>query len=188
MEAQTKAPLAKGGCLGTAEAGGFCRVAGVHIGLYFRKVPTVNPSVTPPACQLPLAREPLGCSDEAPLVKGGCLGLPRRGDSPGWQVSTLVCTLGKCRLCDPSVTPPACQLPLAREPFCARYLWLGKIPLCQRRKFFLGGQAQKNLLGHRKIRPVQGRSELFFGGLYGRHQTGSRQLCGKSKAGAGNKG
>ena len=41
----------------------------------------MNPSVTPTACQLPLAREPLGCSDEAPLVKGGCLGLPRRGDS-----------------------------------------------------------------------------------------------------------
>ena len=34
-------------------------MAGVHIGLYFRKVPTVNPSVTPPACQLPFAREPL---------------------------------------------------------------------------------------------------------------------------------
>ena len=47
--------------------------------------------------------------------------MPRRGDSAGWQVSALVCTLGKCRLCDPSVTPPACQLPLAREPFCARY-------------------------------------------------------------------
>ena len=42
VEAQTKAPLAKGGCLGTAEAGGFPRVAGVHIGLYFRKVPTVR--------------------------------------------------------------------------------------------------------------------------------------------------
>ena len=37
VEAQTKAPLAKGGCLGTAEAGGFPRVAGVHIGLYFRR-------------------------------------------------------------------------------------------------------------------------------------------------------
>ena len=46
----------------------------------------------------------------------------------------------------------------------ARYLWLGKIPLCQRKKLFLGGQAQKNLLGHRKILPVQGRAELFFGG------------------------
>ena len=30
-----------------------------HIGLYFQKVPSVNPSVTPPACQLPLTREPL---------------------------------------------------------------------------------------------------------------------------------
>ena len=44
-DARTKAPLAKGGCLGTAEAGGFRRLAGFHIGLYFEKVPAVNPSV-----------------------------------------------------------------------------------------------------------------------------------------------
>ena len=31
-----------------------------HIGWYFEEVPTVNPSVTPPACQLPFAREPCG--------------------------------------------------------------------------------------------------------------------------------
>ena len=30
-----------------------------HIGLCFGEVPAVNPSVTPTACQLPLAREPL---------------------------------------------------------------------------------------------------------------------------------
>ena len=35
VDAQTKAPLVKGGCLGTAEAGGFRRLAGFHIGLYF---------------------------------------------------------------------------------------------------------------------------------------------------------
>ena len=29
-----------------------------HIGLFFGEVPAVNPSVTPTACQLPLAREP----------------------------------------------------------------------------------------------------------------------------------
>ena len=45
----------------------------------FGEAPTVNPSVTPPACQLPLAREPLGCSDEAPLAKGGCLGTAEAG-------------------------------------------------------------------------------------------------------------
>ena len=59
---RTKAPLAKGGCLGTAEAGGFRRQSlrnflpnhsslftkkpsPFHIGLYFEEVPTVNPSV-----------------------------------------------------------------------------------------------------------------------------------------------
>ncbi len=31
-----------------------------HIGLYLRKVPTVNPSVAAAPCQLPLTREPLG--------------------------------------------------------------------------------------------------------------------------------
>ena len=34
------------------------RLAGFHIGLYFQKVPTVNPSVTAAPCQLPFAREP----------------------------------------------------------------------------------------------------------------------------------
>ena len=38
-EAQTKAPLVKGGCLGTAEAGGFRRLAGVHIGWCFCESP-----------------------------------------------------------------------------------------------------------------------------------------------------
>src|SRR5699024_10251366 len=77
-----------GGWFGEAKPGGFPRVAGFHIGLYLRKVPTVNPSVTAAPCQLPLAREPLGCSDEAPLAKGGCLGLPRRGDSAGKACGT----------------------------------------------------------------------------------------------------
>ncbi len=62
MDAQTKAPLAKGGWFGEAKSGGFRRLAGFHIGLYFKRVPAVNPSVTPPACQLPLAREPLVCT------------------------------------------------------------------------------------------------------------------------------
>ena len=35
------------------------RLAGFHMGLYFEKVPTVNPSVTATPCQLPLTREPL---------------------------------------------------------------------------------------------------------------------------------
>ena len=45
------------------------------MGLYFQEVPTVNPSVTATPCQLPLAREPLGCSDEAPLA---IVGVPRQ--------------------------------------------------------------------------------------------------------------
>ena len=49
------------------------------MGWYFGGVPTVNPSVTAAPCQLPLAREPLGCSDEAPLAKGGCLGNAEAG-------------------------------------------------------------------------------------------------------------
>ena len=52
-----KAPLAKGGCLGLPRRGDK-RPAGFHIGLYFQKVPTVNPSVTAAPCQLPFAREP----------------------------------------------------------------------------------------------------------------------------------
>ena len=76
---RTKAPLAKGGWFGEAKPGGFPRLAGFHIGLYFQEVPTVNPSVTATPCQLPLAREPLGCSDEAPLAKGGWFGEAKPG-------------------------------------------------------------------------------------------------------------
>ena len=41
-----------------------------------------NPSVTATPCQLPLAREPLGCSDEAPLAKGGWFGEAKPGGFP----------------------------------------------------------------------------------------------------------
>ena len=57
---RTKAPLAKGGWFGEAKPGGFPRLAGFHIGLYFQEVPPVNPPVTATPCQLPLAREPCG--------------------------------------------------------------------------------------------------------------------------------
>ena len=60
MDAQPKAPLAKGGWFGEAKPGGFPRLAGFHIGLYFQEVPPVNPSVTATPCQPPLAREPCG--------------------------------------------------------------------------------------------------------------------------------
>ena len=133
--AATKPPLSKGGasaCRGggipQAKPGNFLpityslftkKLSLFHIGLYFEEVPTVNPSVTPPACQLPFAREPRAVPAanthgnlqqivtappmpgnvtgwksrhraKAPLAKGGCLGLPRRGDSPGeaWELLT----------------------------------------------------------------------------------------------------
>ena len=48
----------------------------------------MNPSVTAAPCQLPLAREPLGCSDEAPLAIVGVVwrsqtgGIPQAGRFP----------------------------------------------------------------------------------------------------------
>ena len=52
-----------------------------HMGLCLWEVPTVNPSVTPPACQLPLAREPFclryryraerGAKTAAPCIDSG---------------------------------------------------------------------------------------------------------------------
>ena len=53
-----KAPLAKGGWFCLWQNRGDKRLTGLHMGLYFLKVPTVNPSVTAAPCQLPLAREP----------------------------------------------------------------------------------------------------------------------------------
>ena len=119
--------LAKGGWFCLRQNRGDKRLAGFHMGLFFQEVPTVNPSVTATPCQLPLAREPravpadnfarwlsanryfpdppgivsavvVEAQTKAPLAKGGCLGLPRRGDSAGWQVSTWVCSIGKCQL------------------------------------------------------------------------------------------
>ena len=58
--AATKPPWPLWGWFGEAKPGGFPRLAGFHIGLYFQEVPTVNPSVTATPCQLPLAREPCG--------------------------------------------------------------------------------------------------------------------------------
>ena len=69
-----------------AKPGGFRRLAGFHIGLYFWEsaccgIPQSRrrPPGAPRPCQLPLTREPLGCSDEAPLAKGGCLGSAEAG-------------------------------------------------------------------------------------------------------------
>ena len=64
-----KAPLAKGGCLGTAEAGGFRRLAGFHIGLYFWESACCGiPQSRLTPCQLPLAREPLGGVQKVPQI------------------------------------------------------------------------------------------------------------------------
>ena len=60
-EAQPKAPLAKGGWFGEAKPGGFRRLAGFHIGLYFwESACCVIPQSRLTPCQLPLAREPFG--------------------------------------------------------------------------------------------------------------------------------
>ena len=64
----------------------------------------------------PPAYTPLAPSDTANAVPA-----PSRRELWGAYLSTWVCTFKKCLLWNPSVTPPACQLPLAREPFCARY-------------------------------------------------------------------
>ena len=65
----TKAPLAKGGWFCLWQNRGDKRPAGFHIGWYFEEVPTVNPSVTPTACQLPLAREPLRAAPAANFAR-----------------------------------------------------------------------------------------------------------------------
>ena len=59
-----------------------------HIDLYFKEVPAVIPqSKIRDFCQLPLAREPLECAPKPPLLKGGGLAKPNRGDTqapPGY--------------------------------------------------------------------------------------------------------
>src|SRR5699024_2794052 len=41
---------------------------------------------------------------------------PSRRELWGLYLATLVCCFWESAYCNPSVTPPACQLPLAREP------------------------------------------------------------------------
>ena len=60
MKHCTKAPLAIVGVVWRSQTGGFYGLVGFHMGLFLDKVPAVNPSVTAPPCQLPLAREPCG--------------------------------------------------------------------------------------------------------------------------------
>src|SRR5699024_276514 len=98
MDAQPKAPLAKGGCLGTAEAGGFRRQSlrnflpipsslfpkkpsPFHMGSYFGKVPTVNPSVKNQRfLPAPFSKGAFGVHrPKPPLLKGGASPPPTRG-------------------------------------------------------------------------------------------------------------
>ena len=60
------------------------------MGLYFQEVPPVNPSVTATPCQLPLAREPLGCSDEAPLAIVGVVWQSQTGGIPQAKPAELL--------------------------------------------------------------------------------------------------
>ena len=148
-----------------------------------------NPSVTPPACQLPLTREPLGCTDQSPPCQRGVVwqsqtgGIPRAGRFPHgfvlsrsanceslrqkslifasslWQGSRGQCplTMRTGFFCE-SLLPLQCPVSAACPPNLftihsslftknARYRWLGKIPLCQRRKLFFGGTGAKEPSG-----------------------------------------
>ena len=69
QQAPISPPCQRGVVLPLAKPGGFLRLAGFHISLYHGEVPTVNPSVTATPCQLPLAREPLGCGVGNGLLK-----------------------------------------------------------------------------------------------------------------------
>ena len=84
-----KPPLSKGGGFASGKTGGIPQAGRFpHWSVLSGKSPTVNPSVTATPCQLPLAREPLGCSDEAPLAIVGVVwrsqtgGIPQAGRFP----------------------------------------------------------------------------------------------------------
>ena len=77
-----KPPLPKGGGLAKPNRGDK-RPSGFHMGSYFGKAPTVNPSVTATPCQLPLAREPLGCTGQSPPCQRG-VPRHRRGGGIPW--------------------------------------------------------------------------------------------------------
>ena len=102
VEVPHQSPLAKGGCLGTAEAGGFPRLAGFHIGLYFQEVPPVNPSVTATPCQLPLAREPF-CARYRYFAEGLVSYLPPGGSYGVRTFPHWISEKSKCLLWNPSV-------------------------------------------------------------------------------------
>ena len=106
-----KPPWPLWGCLGTAEAGGFPRQSlrnflpipsslfpkkpsPFHMGLYFQKVPTVNPSVTAYAVPAPFDKGAFGCGGTPHLWQGSfcarCRYLnqfEKRGRIPFWGLS-----------------------------------------------------------------------------------------------------
>ena len=64
-----------------------------------------------------------------PCQRGVVLPLAKPGGFRGSQVSTWVYTTGKVPAVNPSVTPPACQLPFTREPCgqCPRTMRTGLV-------------------------------------------------------------
>ena len=69
-------------------------------------------SLTRPVSLLRCSR----CIDQSPPCQRGVVWRSQTGGIKGWQISTWVCSFEKAPTVNPSVTPPACQLPLAREP------------------------------------------------------------------------
>ena len=100
--AQTKAPLVKGGWFGEAKPGGFRRQTGFHIGLYFKRVPAVNPSGTCGASSLWQ-----GSLWDVPLHEPGglytCLPI-------SWAFSRAGCPA----MSPGALTPPAKTVPASR--------------------------------------------------------------------------
>ena len=185
-----KPPWSLWGCLCTAEAGGFRRQSLrnflpipsslfpkkpslFHMSLYFGKVPTVNPSVTPTACQLPLAREPLrvvpadnfarwlstnrsfpdppgiGGLPKAPLAKGGWFGEAKPGGFPRLAGFHIGLYFQEVPPVNPSVTAYAVPAPFGKGAFGWGIVSLQKIS---------------------QISPAPGELWAFFPGLYGEIQ------------------
>ena len=72
-------------------------------------------SLLPLQCPVSLPGGNRGAAQSPPCQRG-VVWRSQTGGIKGWQISTWVCSFEKAPTVNPSVTPPACQLPLAREP------------------------------------------------------------------------
>ena len=194
IEAQTNAPLAKGGWFCRRQNRGDSEVRRFPHGFVLLEsaccgIPQARrrPPGAPRPCQFPFTREPFcaryrycggsGCANQSPrAIAGVVLPEAKPGDSEvrrfphGFVLLESAC----CGIPQSRLTP--CQLPFTREPFCARYRYCGgrwsvdthqktgKASPKGRLSFYSLTAPTRSIMGRRISSRIPGRDSISAGG------------------------